>query len=546
MTELALDTPGGPRTGPLRIASEARGPTKASGPIRLPSQTPTLDIEANVSSTLPGGSSSETFTAGGADTWSKVQRVGARAITVLEGLGMAAALLVTATTLGVTYADAARAEQVLPGVTVAGTDLGGKTKAEVQAMLPTLVEARLDQPIVLRAAGISVTTTARGLGATPIVEGTVDAALRYGHDGGLVENLQARVAARSGGVQLQVPLAFDESAALAELERLAPDLERPSLPTRLDLEGRKVLPATRGTSLLPADSLSAIAVGLASGADEIDLVVHTKEPVEDPLAHVASDLDISTVVGRFSTRYQEDANYADRAYNLKVGAQAIDGTVILPGETLSFNAVVGDRSSEAGYRYAGGITGGELIDVVGGGICQISSTLYGASFFAGLEFGAYRPHSRPSTYVDMGLDSTVVYGSQDLEIRNDFDFPVVIHMTVKSGVVEAEILGARRPYQVTFERKLDEVEPFKVVEREDSSLRAGTTKVAQRGMRGFRLTRKRILSQGGSVVETETSNLYYPPTTEIVHRGTNPTGALPEQQSLPKLRDPQPSLEIRQ
>jgi hypothetical protein len=140
----------------------------------------------------------------------------------------------------------------------------------------------------------------------------------------------------------------------------------------------------------------------------------------------------------------------------------------------------------------------------------------------------------------------VVYGSQDLELRNDFDFPIVIHMTVKSGVVEAEILGARRPYQVTFERTLDEAEPFKVVEREDSSLREGTTKVSQRGMRGFRLTRKRILSQGGSVVETETSKLYYPPTTEIVHRGTNPTGALPEQQALPKLRDPQPSLKIQQ
>jgi vancomycin resistance protein YoaR len=391
-----------------------------------------------------------------------------------------------------------------------------------------------------------VTTTARDLGASPIVDGTVDAALRYGTEGGLVENLRARVAARAGRIQLHVPLAFDETAALAELERLAPELERPSLPTRLDLDARKVLPSTRGTSLLAPDSLSAIAVGLAQGADAIELVVHTKDPVEDPLAPLAADLDISTVVGRFSTRYQEDASYADRAYNLKVGAQAIDGTVILPGETLSFNAVVGDRSSEAGYRYAGGITGGELIDVVGGGICQISSTLYGASFFAGLEFGAYRPHSRPSTYVDMGLDSTVVYGSQDLELRNDFDFPIVIHMTVKSGVVEAEILGARRPYQVTFERTLDEAEPFKVVEREDSSLREGTTKVSQRGMRGFRLTRKRILSQGGSVVETETSKLYYPPTTEIVHRGTNPTGALPEQQALHKLRDPQPSLKIQQ
>ena len=146
----------------------------------------------------------------------------------------------------------------------------------------------------------------------------------------------------------------------------------------------------------------------------------------------------------------------------------------------------------------------------------------------------------------MGLDATVVYGAIDLKFRNEFDFPVVVHVTVNQGKVRAEILGPRRPFQVAFERTVDEVLPHRVSYRDDPRLLLGTTKIAQRGMRGFKVTRQRKLYKAGEVVDTQEWKLEYPATTEIIRRGTNPSGEVPEHKQRPPLRDPAKQLRIVQ
>lgn len=464
----------------------------------------------------------------------------------LEALALAAGLVGALAGMGGAHLDAQQADTVLPGVKLAGHDIGGFPAEAVQAIATLAGQASLDRPMTLVAGEVETTTTARALGAVPVPESAVEPALAVGRSGGLLADLGQRVAAQGGEIDLAVGHRFDETRALAQLVALAPEVDRPSLPTRLDLEARRVEPARRGAALLAYDSLSSVAVGLAAGADRIELVVQPKPPVEDPLADVAGDLDVSIVLGSFDTPYSTDATERDRIHNLDVGSASVDATVVMPGQTFSFNQEVGPRSAEAGYRYATGITGGELVDVLGGGICQVSSTLFGAAFFAGLEVVQARPHSRPSTYVDMGLDSTVVYPSIDLVLRNPYDFPVVFHMKVSQGKVRAEVLGPRRPYQIAFERELRDVLPYKTIWRDDDRLRVGTEDVVQGGRRGFTLERRRKLYQGGELVKTETAELSYPPTTEILRRGTNPAGEVPEKKKRIPLRDPAAQLRMMQ
>ncbi|HLT34991.1 MAG TPA: VanW family protein [Enhygromyxa sp.] len=435
---------------------------------------------------------------------------------------------------------------VVPGLTLAGIEIGGLDQAALEAVAAQAGQQTLDRELTLRAGPVETTTTARALGATPDPRSAIEQALGYGRSGDLLADLQARVQARAGLVDLRVGMRFDERRALEQLLELAPDVDTMSLPTRLDLEARKVVPAQQGTALLPYDSLSSVALGLAAGAETIELAIAHKPPVEDPLGEIADALDIGVVLGSFSTPYSMDTNYGDRTANLKVGAAALDGHVLMPGERFSFNEVVGDRGVESGYRYAPGITGGQLVDVVGGGICQIASTVFGASFFAGLDIVHARPHSRPSGYVDMGLDATVVWDSIDLVLANPYEFPVVIHMTVSQGQVRAEILGPQRPYQIAFERTLKEATAYETVHRSDPKLRTGAQVVVQRGMRGFKLERVRKFHRGGEVVREESWELAYPPTREIIRIGTNPTGELPEKKQLPALRDPAASMRIMQ
>ena len=420
--------------------------------------------------------------------------------------------------VGHAWLDSLDSGAVVPGVKVAGTRVGGLEKDDLAAVVLAAGLADTAKGLTLVAGDVEAETTRSELGAEPDPRGAVEEALAVGRSGAVIQDLRDRLAAAHGEFDFPVGYRFDESRAVDRLLALAPTVETPSLPTRLDFDARKVVPAERGTALLAYDSMSAIATGLAQGAERIELVIADKPPVEDPLGAVADDLDISVVLGSFDTPYMTDKTQTDRNHNLKVGATAIDGAVVMPGEVFSFNKVVGDRSAENGYRYATGISAGQLIDVLGGGICQVSSTVFGAGFFAGLSILWGQPHSRPSSYVDMGLDSTVVYPTVDMRLRNDYDFPVVMHMTVLQGRVHAEVLGPRRPYQITFERSLVEKLPYNTVWRDDFKLKAGTQKLVQRGRRGFKLKRLRKFLQGGVVVKTEERDLNYPPTTEIFKR----------------------------
>ncbi|MBZ5715007.1 VanW family protein [Nannocystis pusilla] len=525
-----MSTQPAPRAG---TAARTLAPRRAQPRTLAPTAAPALELVAT-SEAAP-------------ETAAGVRRRRLTVLPVLESAAMAIGLAAVAAVLWQDLAAARDEGRVIPGVRLGGHDVGGMTAAELPAIAETAVLTALDRKLVLAAPGVEVESTARALGAVPAPETAIAAALRVGHSGDLLADLRARDRALRGEVDLAPGFRFNEDVALEQLLALAPRVERPSLATRFDMDNRRVLPAQRGSRLSAFDSLSAVAVGLASGADRIDLVTQPGPEIPDPWASIADGLDIGAVLAAFETPYSTEGSYADRAYNLKIGAAPLDGYVLMPGATMSFNQVVGDRTGEAGYRFAAGIADGELIDTVGGGICQISSTLYGAAFFAGLDLVHSRPHSRPSAYVDMGLDSTVVYGHVDMKLKNPFDFPVVFHTRVAAGKVRVEVLGARKVFdEVAFERRVQEVLPFNTIVRNDSNLASGAETVSQRGMRGFKVVRTRKLYQAGEVARTESWDLFYPPTTEIVRRGTNPRGERPDAKKLQPLRDPARELRIVQ
>ena len=192
-----------------------------------------------------------------------------------------------------------------------------------------------------------------------------------------------------------------------------------------------------------------------------------------------------------------------------------------PGE-FSFNGVVGDRTEKEGYKIAHVISAGEMVDGLAGGTCQISTTLYGAAFFAGLDIVKQTPHSRPSTYVPMGFDATVVWPNTDLQLKNPYDFPVVIHYRVARGEAVVEILGKERPWdQVVWERHVLDTTPFETEERLDDSLPEGFTSFDQAGFKGYKLTRVRRFMKDGVEKKVEKWTVTYKPVTEYVRKGTS-------------------------
>ena len=148
------------------------------------------------------------------------------------------------------------------------------------------------------------------------------------------------------------------------------------------------------------------------------------------------------LLGTFSTHYVSNA---DRTTNLRLAAGKINGTVLMPGEVFSYNSVVGERTIAAGYKSAAIYQDGQVVDGLGGGICQISSTLYNAALFANLEMVELYNHQFVPSYVTAGRDATVVYGVKDFKFKNSRDHAIKITCSVSGGIAKFNIWGVKEP-----------------------------------------------------------------------------------------------------
>lgn len=144
----------------------------------------------------------------------------------------------------------------------------------------------------------------------------------------------------------------------------------------------------------------------------------------------------------FSTKYSVRATA--RTTNLKLAASKINGTVLMPGETFSYNKVVGARTIAAGYKEAPIYVSGEVVDGLGGGICQITSTLYNAVVYANLDIVERTNHQFVPSYVTASRDATVVYGSLDFKFKNNRNYPIKINCSVSDGIANFQIFGLKQ------------------------------------------------------------------------------------------------------
>ena len=229
----------------------------------------------------------------------------------------------------------------------------------------------------------------------------------------------------------------------------------------------------------------------------------------------------------FSTKY--NAGDTARTTNLRLASNKINGTVIMPGETFSYNKVVGERTIAAGYKEAKVYENGRVVDGLGGGICQISSTLYNAVIYANLEIVSRRNHQFVPSYVKAGRDATVVYGSQDFKFKNTRNYPIKIQSSVSGGIAKIDIFGKREEveYDIEIKSTITGSIPTKTVYTDDPTMEAGKEVVKQKGHNGTKSETYKIVSLNGKVIsKTLLSKDTYNAMQTLIVRGTK--GATPE------------------
>lgn len=258
-----------------------------------------------------------------------------------------------------------------------------------------------------------------------------------------------------------------------DFDKMAAEVDREPLDATLDVETDEVIPHRLGVKLDPAKA-KAVYDTLAEGeSGRVELAV-TQPDVTTLELRATLFRDI---LGEGSSKISGDAN---RVTNVRLSAAACDGVVLLPGQQMSYNQTTGQRTTAKGYREATGYTskGQELM--VGGGVCQPSSTLYQACLHANLEIVNRKNHMYTVSYMPEGIDATVSWPNLDYVFANNTKYPIKISMTIENRVLTARIYGTKTDdTYVKMESVRLSTTPAGVSYQADPEIPRGTTKVVQ-------------------------------------------------------------------
>ncbi|MCW3095972.1 MAG: putative vancomycin resistance protein [Chthonomonadaceae bacterium] len=451
-------------------------------------------------------------------------------------------------------------DQIAPGVHVGRLDLGGKSLQEARSALEHWAETQQSTTLNLHfAADAGITKswspTAAKLGLGINVPATLDAASKVGHDSAL-----GQVSHWIGGGKVlpvaAVPAVDDAKLRVYLTNQVAQDIYRPAkraqlLPTKgggfglhhevngitldKDASAQNVAQSwsrylSVATAPPAAPASGAQTPGTASPDNTAAAPTHdTPAAADAPEAILtpklmapeltAADLEqIDGKIAEFSTYYTGIAN---RRSNIVLAAHRIDGTLLKAGEVFSYNKVVGPRISAAGFKQAPQYVHGKHVMGEGGGICQVSSTLFNAALVGALKIVQRQNHSMPVGYLHHGRDATAAYGNIDMQFQNDTSAPIYIRSSTSGGVLNFTLWGKRTPGREVTLVKGKEVNLGSPVETHpDSHIAAGRRIVEERGSPGISVTWTRIIKDNGQVVKREAFHSHYTAFPTIVAVGT--------------------------
>lgn len=226
-------------------------------------------------------------------------------------------------------------------------------------------------------------------------------------------------------------------------------------------------------------------------------------------------------LSKYTTIY--DAGNKSRANNIALACKTINGTIILPGETFSYNKVLGNTTKEKGYQLGGAYVGGKVVKAYGGGICQVSTTLYNSVLYANLEIVERYNHSYAVSYVPAGRDATVSYGGKDFKFKNNRKYPIKIVANAKNGVVNISLKGIKedKEYDIEISSSVLSTTPFETTYQDNNTLAEGKQKIIQKGHNGYKSKAYKIVKYNGKVIsKTLLSSDTYKPMNRIIEKGT--------------------------
>lgn len=320
--------------------------------------------------------------------------------------------------------------KVYPGVSMEGVQLGNLSPAEAQASLEQAVAARNEElSITLVFSDREEILPAETIGINADAQTAMKNAMLVGRSGSIQQRKADIQEAAQSGKSIEIGYHFDEEEVRQKVREYAKTI--PAEPTEEEVTFRPDLPER----FLFSDRKDGVILDEEEFVERVmaEVTNHTFGRVEVPGTPVEATgektqtRENTVLIAKFSTSFAKGSNAgANRVHNIKVATEKLNGTIVQPGETASVNEIIGPRTSSKIWRAAPAINDGVSVNELGGGVCQVSSTLFNAVARADLEIVEWVHHSWPSNYVDIGCDATISTGGPDFKFKNNTEWPIYI------------------------------------------------------------------------------------------------------------------------
>ena len=408
-------------------------------------------------------------------------------------------------------------ETFFEGVSVDGIDLGGMTYDEAKAQFAGRTQQTADAfSLVVQSGEKRWRITSSEVPMTFNADTVLARAYNVGRTGTLEERYHAIERVKEEGAAFTTGFDYDRNAVGNLVNIIADSLDVEV--TQASLDAFDIVNRTfTFTQAAPGYTVNReklrIDVFSALDAQEYDRVIVPEITEIKPT--LTADM-LKGLFGKIASYTTTTTKDQDRNTNIALSAAALNGRVVLPGETLSFNECTGKRTGEKGYREAGAIAGGVLVDDTGGGVCQTSSTLFNAVVRADLEIVERSAHSWPSNYVEKGEDATVNWPSLDFVFRNNKEFPIFVVAWYADREVTIEIYGQMLEDGMTVELESKTVKTIKpsdeILYTLDESLPEGTRQFGRTKRTGYVVDTYKIYkdAQGNEISRSKLWTTNYP------------------------------------
>lgn len=460
-------------------------------------------------------------------------------------------------------------DNIYEGVYIGKTDVSGMSKDDLKNELSDLFNFSDVYDITISIDGVSDTISTLTLSPALDVEGMVNTAFSYGRQEKGLSRLGEISNLKKNPVYIPYSVTIDEFSLQKVLDRISQGLEITATDNKIEVgdDSITITRGTSGKGYLYEDIKKGLTDCLLNEKKEVSLNLrdiepeeitvdfikrHTKkEPTEatytisdhrlivtesssgvtfdeKEVARLLKEEKNSSVIvipakvkhpemtteminekilahklGTFSSDFSSSSN--DRAHNIELACSKINGYVLAPGEEFSYNDVVGPRTVETGFRVANVYVGNTVQPGIGGGICQVSSTMFNAVVLADLEVTSRRNHTLPVSYVPMGRDATVSYGSVDFKFKNNTSNPIEIHAECvgRKNVITIYGTDEHPEREIKIETQKTGTSAPNVVRKEDPTLLEGEIKVESEGTSGSSYIAYKVVYENGEKVSSD-------------------------------------------